>query len=220
MRIIYGEDFSNTHIVIVRYLPGEDANRFLEQFIEKHPTIGCQMFMECRGAEVSSFTTTSEMYGLIKTLHRVYLYKEFSGLADPQLINMVLKEFPAYNEDDDPIVEDLITSPGSIGHLDIPTSPFDPLKHVVLGESPILPRASMPRFHSRIEVDRRAIDAAMAKLSAIDPLKKAEYDAKRSVLDTFMAHDECWEIDITKPSADSCRVSVNVVFHPERFRPD
>ena len=164
MRIIYGEDFSNTHIVIVRFLPGEDANRFLEQFIEKYPTIGCQMFPECRGVEVSSFTTTSEMYGLIKTVHRVYLYGEFSGLADPQLINMVLKEFPAYNEDDDPIVEDEVSkfrvfSPPPIGLPDYGRSnPMSPL----------------PRVTATV----RSYDERM--------LSYATEDAKRQVLDKYM----------------------------------
>lgn len=106
MRFIYGWNglAPDKHIVIIRGLDS-DSFSFFTSFVKRYPTIG--LFLtndigEERNDACSPFIDES----VTSSIHTFLIRERPDDTSDADLIKLVLEDFPPYNEDEDPIVEE------------------------------------------------------------------------------------------------------------------
>lgn len=107
MRIIYGKKNrpDKSHILIIRGVSDESLAYFKEH-VEKYPTWGLVLCLE-KGQEPATIYW-SEEYGPDKVsetpIHKIWC--RYGDAPDDYVIHEVLREFPEYDDDKDPIIEE------------------------------------------------------------------------------------------------------------------
>lgn len=106
MRVIYGKKDrpDKSHILIIRGFSDESLLYFSEH-VEKYPTWGLILCMDVDQEPGTRYWSITKRVEIKETpIHQIV--SMFSGVQDSEVIKEVIRRFPAYNEDDDPIVEE------------------------------------------------------------------------------------------------------------------
>lgn len=202
MRWIYGcpDDLSKTHILLGRFRLSEvyEADTFLREFKEKHPTYGCHLFLEEGEVAGSIPEDLYRLFAARKVLHHVHKSSAYCTATDTLIRNVVLSPdgFPPYL-DDDPEVEESPLSYRSLSPL------ADSLCSSLRAEIMDPPHLRSPSFATEILAPRD-----ISKEYVLHTLKG-------KILNMFRDCSECWEISEERVDVDTIRY--RTIFHPERL---
>lgn len=198
-----------SHINVCRYEPDEGvaASNRLSAYMSSGRTEGYLMFPECRYAISMSPARLDAMLKAADSPCYFFTSHDYMGVTDEDLMQAVLRRFPPYNEDEDP----LLTEPA-------PFSPLPLLKDEVV--SKYLCRGE-PR--PLLRVNTTIPTHEIMRSAAIDIEALTINKAKHQILDVLLHHDECWEVTKETTPLGSLNVEVGFRFERfefERFKPD